>query len=187
MNIDHIWAQYRRSLQGFLSKKVANPDDAEDLLQEILIKSYQQLDTIKDAAKLKAWLFQIAHHTIIDFYRSRGRSSLDQLTDVAMSEIESEEWEADVYEALTPCLLPFIEALPDEEATLLKAVEIEGRPQKVLAEQLGLNYSTLKSRVKRSRQSLYTLFNRCCAFSLDKHGNLVDYAPRKREEGGCCG
>jgi len=68
MNIEKIWLEYKTALQRFLHSKVSNEADVDDLLQEILIKTYSNLSTVKDQTSIKAWLFQIANHTIIDFY-----------------------------------------------------------------------------------------------------------------------
>ncbi|PMJ88293.1 RNA polymerase sigma factor SigZ [Vibrio sp. 10N.261.55.A7] len=169
MNIDTIWSEYRNSLKGFLHKNVANHDDVDDLLQEVLIKTYNKLDTIKDKSKLKSWLFQIANNTIIDFYRkSKPHSELQDET-VWQSEPEA------VMEELSDCVVPFIQGLPEEHAALLTAIEIEGIPQKEYAENNGIKYSTLKSRVQKSRQLLHGLFSECCEFSVDAQGNVLDY------------
>jgi len=47
MNIEIIWQKYRSSLLRFLSSKVSNPSDVEDLLQNILIKTHENLGSIK--------------------------------------------------------------------------------------------------------------------------------------------
>ena len=67
MNIEEIWQEYRAAIKRFLHSKVSNEADVEDLLQEILIKTYSNLHTVKEQASIKAWLFQIANHVIIDF------------------------------------------------------------------------------------------------------------------------
>ena len=73
MEIENIWTAYRNKLKAFLHSKVSNPSDVDDLLQEILIKTYKNLHTIKSEEKIKSWLFQLARHSIIDFYRKTGK------------------------------------------------------------------------------------------------------------------
>ena len=53
-------------------------------------------------------------------------------------------------------------------------VELEGMSQKKLAEEQGISYSTLKSRVQRGRVELKKLFEECCSFSFDKQGRMTD-------------
>ena len=62
-----------------------------------------------------------------------------------------------------------------QTAELLTAIELNGISQKDLAIEHGVSYSTLKSRVQKGRQQLRQLFEDCCQFSFDQHGNVIDY------------
>ena len=66
--------------------------------------------------------------------------------------------------------LLFIDALPEESARLLKAIDIEGESQREYAERVGIKYSTLKSQVKKGRGELRNAFEKCCKLSLDSSG-----------------
>ncbi|CED57540.1 RNA polymerase, sigma 70 factor [Aliivibrio wodanis] len=171
MKLEVIWSEYQSSLKAFLRSKVSNPEDVEDLLQEILIKTHRNLTTISDNQKVKSWLFQIANNTIIDFYRQNKKRTELTEDDLWFDEQNEEQ----IVKELSRCLLPFIKQLPDEDAELLSLIEIEGISQKEYAEKNGLKYSTLKSRVKKSREKLHGLFTTCCDFSIDSQGNLIEY------------
>lgn len=177
MNVEMIWAEYQSSLKAFLHKNVNNVADVDDLLQEILIKTYQNLSTVKEFTKVKPWLFQIAQRSIIDFYRAQGKKKALQ-EEILWFEQPSE----DIHQQLSECVLPFINGLEEEDKQLLNAIEIEGISQKEYAQQHNIKYSTLKSRVKKSRHVLHGLFLQCCHLSLDNKGNLVDY---HQKEKGC--
>lgn len=174
MKLDEIWSEYRSKLRAFLLKNIADPNDVDDLLQEVLIKTHHNLHTIENSNKLKPWLFQIARNTMIDYYRSRK---------TALAFDHQLHWtpesEADLIDQLSDCVQPFIEQLPEPEATLLKEIELKGVSQKEYAQQNNLKYSTLKSRVQKSRQQLHTLFTNCCEFSLDSRGNLLEITSKK--------
>ena len=160
-----VWQQYGQKLQAMLRSKVNNPADAEDLLQEILLKTYQQLGSLKDANKLKPWLTSIARNSVIDFYRQRGRQP-----DLEHEALWYEADQEDLLAAMSDCVAPFVDALPQDTAALIKAVDLQGKPQKDLAKQQGLSYSGLKSRVQRGRKQLRTLFEGCCQLELDHRG-----------------
>ncbi|WP_085300062.1 RNA polymerase sigma factor SigZ [Cognaticolwellia mytili] len=170
MNVESVWREYQASLKRFLHKNVANPDDVDDLLQDILLKSYQNLNHVNDIKKVKSWLFQIANNTIIDFYRKRSKHH--QLENEVLWYSEQDE---SILQQLASCAVPFINALPKFESELLTAIEINGVSQKEYAQQHGIKYSTLKSRVQKSRKLLFGLYNNCCELSLDEHGNLIDF------------
>lgn len=180
MNVETIWAEYQTSLKAFLYKNVNNPDDVEDLLQEILIKTYQNLRTIKEVSKIKPWLFQIAQHSIIDFYRSQGKAKALQ-----DEELWYEQQTEELHQQLSQCVLPFINGLEEKDKQLLTAIEIDGVSQKDYAQQHDIKYSTLKSRVQKSRNTLHDLFKQCCHLTLDKKGNLVDYQRKGKTCNSC--
>jgi len=180
LNIQNIWTEYQSSLKSFLHSKVRNPDDVDDLLQEILIKTYKSLQTVKDSKKIKSWVFQIAHNTIIDFYRHSSKANA-----LTADDLWYEQEEPQVTKELSLCVLPFIKALPDEDAELLMAIEIEEMSQKDYADSKNINYSTLKSRVKKSRQKLYSLYSNCCDFSLDNQGNLNQFKQKNTSCSSC--
>jgi RNA polymerase sigma-70 factor (ECF subfamily) len=179
MNLEKVWRQYSDSLKAFLHANLSDAADVDDVLQEILLKTYQHISQLKDATKVKPWLFQIAHNSIIDFYRQQGKSKELQPDQLWYSQEES-----DIHQQLSQCMSPFIHALPDEEAQMLMSIELEGVSQKDYAKQHGMNYSTLKSRVQKARLEVLDLFQSCCQFTLDSQGRLVEY---QRKEATCKG
>lgn len=183
MTLEQVWREYQHSLNAFLHSKVANEADVEDLQQEILIKTYQNLGEVHNQASVKAWLFQLANRTIIDFYRKRARARRDGK--LQAEDLWFEQETRDVQQEFEQCLAPFIQALPKDSADLLNTVELEGVSQKQLAEQQNISYSTLKSRVQKGRSELRKLFEECCDLTLDKRGNVIDYQPRGQGCSGC--
>lgn len=168
-DIETIWNEYRQRLKAFLHSKVSDPGDVDDLLQEVLIKTYQKLDSLRSSDRLKSWLFQIANNAIIDHYRRQARAT-ELTTALSMEESAGED-----SHALEACIVPFLDALPETQRYILKSTEFENRPQKELAEETGLPYSTFKSRVQKARSDLRKLFEDCCHFSVDGQGNIIDY------------
>jgi RNA polymerase sigma-70 factor (ECF subfamily) len=180
MKIDEIWSEYRLALQRFLQSKVSIEADVEDLLQEILIKTHHNLASVKKQNSIKAWLFQLANNTIIDYYRRKGRNQA-----VSVEDFQSDKQMPNSKVDLSHCIAAFIQALPEENAKLLIAIDINNQSQKQYAEQHGLSYSTVKSRVQKSRHLLKQVFDDCCHFKIDKLGNVYDYDPKNNSRPRC--
>ncbi|KZN37962.1 hypothetical protein N480_14560 [Pseudoalteromonas luteoviolacea S2607] len=177
MTIEQIWAQYRQSLKAFLHTRVANPEDVEDLLQDVLLKTHLAIENLHKPTSIKAWLFQIAHNTVVDYYRKNG------MNNNAQQEVSwYTEEERNVKKELAQCIKPFIQELPEQSAFLLEVIELEGKTQKQLANEMDVSYSTLKSQVQKARKELHDVFNTCCQYDIDKQGNLIEYRKKHTED-----
>ena len=174
MNFHDIWTGYRSKLQLFLHSRVSDPVEVDDLLQNIMIKIYEHQHTLKSESSVRSWLFQVANNAIIDYYRKKGR-----IHELSADDLWYEKAQLDVKTGLADCVKPFIAALPGDSARLLTEIDINGRSQKEYADELGVSYSTLKSRVQKSRSQLRDLFTSCCHFSLSHQGNVIDYEPKE--------
>lgn len=180
MELETIWAEYQQALKGFLLSKISDHDDVEDILQEVLIKTHENLSSIRDTSRIKSWLFQVANRAAMDYYRSKSKSD-----NIGEKDLWFDTEILNIQKEFSKCITPFISALPEEHADILLAIELHGESQKEYAEMLGIAYSTLKSRVQRSRQMLRKIFDDCCHYSVDRKGNLIDYAPKNDQCNNC--
>lgn len=182
MNTETVWNTYRSALQAFLRARIANPADAEDLLQEVLLKVHAGLDGLSPEMPLKPWLYTVARNTVIDFYRRSARHRKDA------AQHPEDLWYGRPEEAphdLDLCVAPMLDALPPDQAALLRAVDLEGEAQKDYAARKSLAYSTLKSQVQTARKALRRQFDRCCSFGRDQHGTVTGYTPKQGRCGSC--
>lgn len=68
---EETWERFHAPLFAFIRARVADDATAEDLLQDVFVKIYQQIETLKEAKKRESWVYQITRNTIIDYYRSK--------------------------------------------------------------------------------------------------------------------
>lgn len=160
----------------FIKKRIKSTEDAKDLTQEVfykLVKSdYSEIDS------LKSWVYAIARNTIIDYYRKKGliTEEIDKQPLGYMVEEESDE--AIVAQQLSGCIAPFVSQLPDEYRKVMELSELQDVPQKEIAEQLDLNYATVRSKIQRGRKKLKAIVSDCCDVTQGGMGSIVDYQKR---------
>ena len=160
-------------MRGYINKRIDDPDAVDDILQDVYIKASTNLHQLKSKGSLKSWLYRIAYNTLMDFYRQR--ESFDELpTDLVAEEGETG---AQAREELSECLQPLIDELDPKYAIPLRLAEIEGLPQKEIAEQLGISLSGAKSRIQRSRAKFKDQMMACCDFEIGQDG-VTDYSPK---------
>jgi RNA polymerase sigma factor (sigma-70 family) len=144
-------------LRNFIRKRVPDPSDAEDILQEVFYELVEAYRMMKPVEQVTAWLFRIARNRITDLFRSRKREATSEPA-VSTEEGEEPQWEdllpspdagpeaAYARNVLLEELEDALEALPEEQRKVFLAHEIEGRSFKDLAAESGLSVNTLLSR-----------------------------------------
>ena len=180
MKIEKIWQAYSNNLKQYLEARLYNKADVDDLLQEILIKTHKQINTLETNEKLLPWLYKITQHTLIDHYRKKAKQSEHPREEDLWYSEQGDKQGQQTELTMSTCVLPFVEQLPESTAYLIKSIDIEGRSQKELAAELSISYSGLKSRVQRGRKALRLLFESCCHLEFDRYGNVIDYEPKTK-------
>jgi RNA polymerase sigma-70 factor, ECF subfamily len=71
-NINSIYSSYFQDIYRFLLSLCRNHHTAEDLVQEVFIRAHLYIETY-EGENVKTWLFTIAHHTFIDYYRKHKK------------------------------------------------------------------------------------------------------------------
>jgi len=155
--ISEIIAKERSRLRNFIRRRVPNPSDVEDIVQDVLYRLVEANRLLVPIEHVTGWLFRVARNRITDLFR---RKKPDSFSDVA---VENEEGEALQIEDLLPSpeagpeaqylrnvlldeLELALEELPDEQRDVFIAHELEGRSFKEMSAETGVSVNTLLSR-----------------------------------------
>lgn len=187
---DEMWRDVLAQLRAFVRPRIADPERAEGLVAEILLRIHRNLETLDDRERLPQWVSRIARNAVIDEYRrlSRAREQPSGTAEDAWAELSAEDDDADlVQEELSRCLRPLLAGLPPEQRRAVEMIDLDGMPQADAARQEGISVSGMKSRVQRGRRRLAQLLDDCCALTLDVRGLPMDYTPTIRSDSGGCG
>jgi RNA polymerase sigma-70 factor, ECF subfamily len=179
-----VWEDFHGRLRSFVSRRVKQPADAEDVVQEIFLHIHRNLSTVKDEARLPAWIFTIARNAIVDYFRKNARPAEAFAEDFDLpAPTEQSEIDHSALQELAHCLEPMIEDLPESYRHAIRLTELRGLAQSEAAKQTGLSVSGMKTRVQRARRKLKTMLLQCCEIQFDNRRGVVAYQPRS---GGCC-
>ena len=169
MNTATIWKEFSDELLGFIKARVNQASTAEDILQDVFVKIHQKSEQLSDSNKLASWVYQITRNSIIDYYRKKKLP----ISDDASFPNETNESDSNLNPQFINCMMPFIDQLPEKYADALNKTVYGDLSQKEYAEELGVSYTAVKSRVQRARHKLKELFTQCCNIQADKYGNII--------------
>jgi len=128
--------------------------DAEDAVQEIFLKGYEKLDSLRDREKFGPWIGQIARNRCRDILRARGRHRQQTLPKILPQMVCDQAEQApedfgDLRDALA--------RLPEEHRQPLLLYYFDGRDTRSVARELGLTQGGACARLHRARRQLRAL------------------------------
>jgi RNA polymerase sigma-70 factor (ECF subfamily) len=159
----HLDVLYRVAL-----RLTGNPADADDLVQETMLKAYRAWDQYEKGTNAKAWMLTILRHAFINEYRRRTRHpetvDVDTIEPYAVfPDVQDEDPQGAFFDKIVDDqVLRAIDQLPVAFRETLVLSDVEGMSYQEIAGILGVPVGTVKSRLFRARQLL--------------QGKLYDYA-----------
>lgn len=168
---DAVLARFQRELATFIGRRVPGPD-ADDVLQETLLRLHLGIGGLRTRERLAPWVYRVARSAIVDHYR-RGRVRRDP----GMLDLPEDD-ESAAKDLLTPCVAPFLDELPPEQAEALRLTDLGGLSQAEAARRLGVPLPTLRARVQRGRRRMRETFEDCCSLVQDARGAVIEATPR---------
>jgi RNA polymerase sigma factor (sigma-70 family) len=145
-------------LRNFIRRRVADREDAEDILQDVFYELIEAYRLMKPVEQLTAWMFRVARNRITDLFRRRQREALRNAAppvtdDGEMLQLEdllpSPDAGPDAAYARSVLLEEMdaaLDELPDEQREVFVAHELMGYSFKEQAAQTGVSVNTLLSR-----------------------------------------
>jgi RNA polymerase sigma factor (sigma-70 family) len=166
----------RSRLRNFVRRRVANPEDVEDVVQDVFSELVESLRLMRPIEHIGPWLFRVARNRIVDLYRKK-RPELSANASVEIDEEGSDVEFQDLVASPDPdpetfyereVLFDELEAalaeLPPEQREVFVAHALDGRSFAELSKETGVSVNTLLSRkryaVLRLRERLKGLYNK---------------------------
>jgi RNA polymerase sigma-70 factor (ECF subfamily) len=142
MNVTEVvWKEYHAKLHTFVRRRIDDHAIVDDIIQDVFLKTYIRLSSLKDEATLESWLYQITRNAVIDHYRTQKPS--EELPEwISQPETNLND---QAKQDLETCLMPMINQLPAHYREALILSEIYQKPQKEVAKEQKISLSGAKS------------------------------------------
>lgn len=141
-------SRLRPGLHRYCTRMMGSPLDGEDVVQETLIKGFYSLHTLRDHARLRSWLFRIAHHCCLDELRKRhGLSEW-------IGESEEERMQPVERLDLGRAMETMVSALPPKERAAVLLKDVLDHTLAEVAEIIDSTPNGVKAALHRGRRKL---------------------------------
>jgi len=173
-------AYYPKILQ-YISR-IAGLNDAEDIAQDVFNKVSSGLGEFQGRSKLSTWIYRIATNTVIDRTRSAVHKqasesiSIDAGDEVPHGVVDQKTLSTDqmvIQKEMRDCINEYIDNLPPDHKIVIVLSEIEGMPNKEIAEILNISLGNVKIRLHRARIRLKALLDEACEFYYTEQNTLA--------------
>ena len=172
--ISEAVARDQSRLREFIRRRVANREEAEDILQDVFYELVEANRLLMPIDHVTGWLYRVARNRIIDFFRKKRPESF---SDIAVANEDDELLQLEdllpspdagpeaIYfrNVLLDELEQAIDELPNHQREVFVAHELEGRSFKEIAAHTGVSLNTLLSRkryaMQRLRQRLQNIYD----------------------------
>jgi RNA polymerase sigma-70 factor (ECF subfamily) len=173
---------WRKPLFGYIYRMVTLRQDAEDLLQDVLVRVLEGMRTYRGDARFKSWLFGIATHVCLDHLRSKKRwrveaqliGERETMADPANFEslhnlMRQPEFSFEIREHIAFCFSCIARTLPPEEQAAIMLKEVLGFTSGEAAAMAGVSEPVFRHRLSAARVKMTEDYQGLCAL-INKSG-----------------
>jgi RNA polymerase sigma-70 factor (ECF subfamily) len=148
--------RYEGKLRRYGRKFIARDEDIEDVIQDVFISAYQNIQSFDTSLRFSPWIYRIAHNAFVNALRKSGRIAFSYDFDVLLSHTVYEdpaESERDLKD-MRALLDRGLEKMQPKYREILILHYYEEMPYKDIADVLEIPMGTVSIRLKRAKEAL---------------------------------
>jgi RNA polymerase sigma-70 factor (ECF subfamily) len=152
-----LFNKYKKRIYNYALKMLNDKMRADDIVQDVFIKLFENLNNIHNKQSIQFWLFKTARNEMMSFFRStKTKKLISEAADIDEVEIGSEVSLADEVESteLKKLILNELEIMNEDFREVFVLKEYSGLSYKEIASLLEIDEDLVKSRLYKARQKL---------------------------------
>jgi len=162
-SVTEFYKLYSPRILNYLLKRLPREEDAQEILNDVFLDAIDSISMLKKSENLQAWVFKIAHHKTVNYYR-KGKIKSILLSQVPYLEIVASEIHQPEFQFEKNKIRDKIESafrsLPDLYRKILKLHYEDRISIKEIAVMLKLSFKATESLLFRARQSFKLAYER---------------------------
>jgi RNA polymerase sigma-70 factor (ECF subfamily) len=173
MDLLEIHDKYYDRVRKFILASVREPSIADDLAQETFIRVGENLNGLRDPAKISSWIFRIAHHQVQDHFRANKKSPREEIHEGLVNLEETPIQKKVEQGEMSQCVQDQLHLLPDSHRTVLILADVMECSLQEISDILGITVENVKVRLHRARKKFKAILEEKCTFEIDERSVLV--------------
>jgi len=151
--VEELFRLHSGEIYAYLARMLRDDELAADLAQETFVKAYRAFETLEDATRARAWLYQIASRTALDELRRRRIVRFIPWTGESRGADRSAE-DAAMHGRLSAEMERALDTIPTRQRSALILAEVHDLTGVELAAALGVSHVAARALLTRGRESL---------------------------------
>jgi RNA polymerase sigma-70 factor (ECF subfamily) len=159
-----VYEQYYKKMFAICLRYSSSPDEARDLLHDGFIKLFDRISQFKDYSRFEAWMHKLFANHCIDYVRSAYKRNITYNSDLVGEDLQAEavedHEESGIADISTEKLFSAMAQLRPDYRLILNMYAIEKLSHQEIADKLGIQHSTSRSKLLRARKSLVRIIGK---------------------------
>ena len=156
----------KNKLYRFTLAIIKDTAEAQDVVQEVLIKVWNKRDELDHINNIEAWCMRLTKNLAIDKLRSKHRRTEDIETTYSLSSSESTPFEQTAVKDSVSKIKNMIADLPQKQKEVILLRDIEGFSYQEISDTLNMSLAQVKTNLFRARQQIKALFLKTESYGL---------------------
>lgn len=158
-------------LYNFLIKLTNDPVDAEDILQNALIKISESISDVKEPEKIRTWAYKIATNAAMDYFRQHGKTQTLEFNEEINLLDDTHHTVEDflITDEMNKCIREKVDTIPLNYRTALILFYFEKLPIAEIAAICGTTVSSIKVRLLRGKEMMNRVLKNQCSFYYENN------------------
>ena len=154
IDFEVLVSKHMPPLERFVKFRIGNLQDAEDIMQEVLIAAYRGQDALHDEVMFKPWILGIAKNKCNDYFRAKAKRM-----EIPLESLDETALTVGMHGITTRTVVrETLERLGDTDKQILYLSYFKDLPQAEIAKRLGIAVGTVKSRLYHAKQQFKDLY-----------------------------
>ena len=148
---DLLYEKYSGKLYSFGLKYLRSTDEAEELVQSVFLKIWENHKILKKESSFKSYLFTIAYNDICKLFRKRNyNKKFIEETLYENNQYSTQSEESIDYQSVLVRVRQIIDKLPERQRKIFEMSRFEGKSTKEISEEIGLSPGTIDNYISQS-------------------------------------